>query len=113
MGSDNSSLRTGLTNRNVAHRIKATSATLLEGECFYTLYPSRDNKNELPNKLGVFEDLQLYCGFSFDRSKSVEALISTENNKSLFDWSVYISQLEKTNIRGCDTLREKQLVVVG
>ena len=77
------------------------------------MYPSRDNKNELPNKLGVFEDLQLYCGFSFDRSQSVEALISTEKNKSLFDWPLYIRQLEKTNIRGCDTLREKQLVVVG
>ena len=31
----------------------------------------------------------------------------------LFDWTLYKTQLERTNIRGCQTMKEKQLVVVG
>ena len=67
----------------------------------------------MPNKIGYFEDLSLYCGFSFNRSENVEGLVSTDIEKGIFNWSVYKNRLEKSNIRGCHTLREKQLVVVG
>ena len=67
----------------------------------------------MPNKLGYFEDLTLYCGFSFNRTENTIGLTSTENNKSIFDWSLYIRKLTTTNMRGANTLRERQLIVVG
>ena len=63
--------------------------------------------------MGHFEDLSQYCGFCFNRSENVEPLISTVPGEALFDWSLYIEQLERADIRGCNTLKEKQLVVVG
>ena len=106
----------GLVKRNEkGHRKKAATASLVDGECFYTLYPSRSNPNQLPNRMGYFEDLILYCGFSFIRSDAaaVEGLVSTVEGKGLFDWSVYINQLENANMRGAKTLKEKQLIVVS
>ena len=87
------------------------SSSLLDGECFYTLNPSRSNKNQFPNNRGYFADLLLYCGFSFIRNKSINGLTSTDNG--ILDWSMYIRHLDKSNIRGAKTLREKQLTVVG
>ena len=114
VGSDDSRPVNGLVRRNEeGHAKKSQTASLVSGECFYTLYPSRMNKNQLPNILGYFEDLSLYCGLSFKRSENVNGLISTVDNECLFDWSVYMTHLDKANIRGCNTLREKQLVVVG
>ena len=52
----------------------------------------------------------MYCGFSFIRNENVKGLISAENG--LFDWSIYIRHLDKTKLRGTNTLREKQLTVV-
>ena len=86
------------------------SSSLLDGECFYTLYPSRSNKNQFPNKRRYFEDLSLYCGFSFIRNNNVDGLTSTDNG--VLDWSMYIRHLDKSNTRGAKTLREKQLTVV-
>ena len=114
MGSNASTPRNGIVFRNESGHIKkAATASLVDGECFYTLYPSRSNENQLPNRMGHFEDLTQYCGFCFNRSENVNSLISTVDGQSLFDWSLYIRQLERANIRGCNTLREKQLVVVG
>ena len=114
VGSDASKPVNGLVLRNErGHKKKAVTASLVDGECFYTLYPSQVNINQLPNKLGTFEDLSQYCGFSFNRAENVDGLISCDVKKGIFDWSVYISHLEKSNIRGCSTIREKQLVVVG
>ena len=96
-----------------SHAKKVATASLVDGECFYTLYSSRSNSNYLPNSVGYFEDLTMYCGFCFNRSTDVEAMTSKEHDRGLFDWSLYIKQLERANIRGCNTLREKQLVVVG
>ena len=65
--------------------------------------------------MGYFEDLTLYCGFSFqqDTSHSYEGLISTVEGKGLLDWSVCINQLENANLRGAKSLKDKQLTVVG
>ena len=104
----------GIVKRNEeGHRKKAATATLLDGECFYTLYPSESNTNQLPNRMGCFEDLIQYCGFCFNRSENVDPMISTIEGSCLFDWSMYITSLEKANIRGSSTLKEKQLTVVG
>ena len=112
VGDDNSSPVNGLVRRNEeGHRKKAVSSSLLDGECFYTLYPSQSNKNQFPNKRGYFEELSLYCGFSFIRNKNVDGLTSTDNG--ILDWSMYIRHLDKSNIRAAKTLREKQLTVVG
>ena len=114
VGSNSSNPINGLVFRNEkGHSKKAVSSSLVDGECFYTLYPSRLNTNQLPNRMGHFEDLTQYCGFSFNRSEDVDGLISTDEDKGLFDWSMYISQIDKSNIQQCQTLREKQLVVVG
>ena len=114
VGSNASNPVNGSVLRNEKGRKKkAVSSSLVDGEYFYTLYPSRSNTHQLPNKMGYFEDLSLYCGFSFNRSENVEGLISTDIQTGIFDWSVYTNHLEKANIRGCGTLREKQLVVVG
>lgn len=73
----------------------------------------RDNNNQLPNKIGNFEDLTQYCGFCFNRASNVSGLMSTVEGECLLDWSLYTNRLEQTNIRGCSTYREKQLVVIG
>ena len=57
--------------------------------------------------------LTQYCGFSFNRLNNVSGLISTVKGGCLLDWSLYTNQLKQTNIRGCNTFREKQLVIVG
>ena len=75
------------------------------------MYPSRLNKNQFPNKRGYFEELLLYCGFSFIRNKNVDGLTSTDNG--ILDWLMHIRHLNKSNIRGVKTLREKKLTVVG
>ena len=49
-------------------------------------------------------DFDMYFGDCFRKD---------ERTRSLFDWSNYIEKLESTTIRGCTTLKEKQLVVVG
>ena len=115
VGSNDLSPVNGLVFRNEqGHMKKAVSASLVDGECFYTLYPSRSNVNQLPNRRGYFEDLKLYSGFCFNRKEKTDGLTSSGKDEScLFDWSLYINCLTKTNIRGCDTLREKQLVIVG
>ncbi len=92
---------------------KAVSASLVDGECFYTLYPSRSNVNQLPNRKGYFEDLTQYCDFSFHRTKDIEGLIERNTDTSLFDWDVYIEYLDRSNVGGLKTLTEKQLTVVG
>ena len=89
------------------------TATAADGDCFYTLYPSRSNPNHLENMIGYFEDLKQYCGFCFKRSQNINGLISMTDGESIFDWSLYYDRLEMTSIRGCETVREKQLVVVG
>ena len=46
IGSDASSPVNGLVLRNKkGHKKKAVSASLVDGECFYTLYPSQANAN--------------------------------------------------------------------
>ena len=89
------------------------SASLVDGECFYTLYPSRSNVNQLPNRRGYFEDLTQYCGFSFHRTKDIEGLTDRNTDTSLFDWDVYIEYLDRSNVGGLRTMTEKQLTVVG
>ena len=114
IGSDMLSPINGIVCRNkMGNSKKAATASLVDGECFYTMYPSRSNSNQLSNRMGYFDDLTQYCGFSFKKSEDVEALISTVDGKCLFDWSLYINQLKTANIHGCKTLREKQLFVVG
>ena len=44
---------------------------------------------------------------------NLSGLISTVDDEGLLDWSLYTNRLETTNICGCSTFREKQLVVVG
>ena len=114
VGSDSSSPINGLVYRNEqGHMKKAMVSTLLDGECFYTLYPSRLNTSQLPNKIGHFEDLTQYCGFSFRRENDLEGLTSTDEGKCMFDWSVYINHLDRSKLGGLKTLREKQLTVIG
>ena len=75
----------------------------MDGERFYTLYPSISNHNQLADRMGYFEDLGQYCGFCF-YSDDVDALIAVDR---LFDWSVYINHLEKIIMKNVNTLREK------
>ena len=50
--------KNGIVKRNEdGHRKAAAKASLLDGECFYTLYPSQLNNNQLPDRRGYFEDL--------------------------------------------------------
>ena len=114
VGSDTSSPVNGLVLRNEkGHRKKAATSSLLDGQCFYTLFPSQTNESQLPNKLGYFEELTLYCGFSFNRRRNTEGLTSIKDDTSIFDWSLYIKRLTDSRIHGATTLCEKQLVVVG
>ena len=43
----------------------------------------------------------------------LQNLRSDMSIKALFNWLVYIKQLEKTNVQDVQNLREKQLVVLG
>ena len=114
VGSDNSNPGNGIVRRNEkGHKKKAASSSLADGECFYTKFPAQANTNQLPNKCGSFEDLTLYSGFCFNRKTNTDGLTSVEEGEGLFDWSLYVNHLTTANIRGCHTLREKQLVVIG
>ena len=86
---------------------------MLDGDCSYTLYPLQLNTNELVNRMEFYEDLVQYCGFCFRRTDNLEALISTVDGEGLFDWSMYINQLQRANMRGAKTICEKQLTVIG
>ena len=99
MGSDHSQPISGLVQRNaISHFRKASTASLaVNSDRFYTLYPSRENPNQLPNKRGYYEDLDQYCGLSFIISEYVDGLINTTplqdlgsdvSIESLFDWLV-------------------------
>ena len=115
VGSDSSLPVNGIVRRNnVGHTKKASPSSLVDGRCFYTLFPSRSNASQFPSKWGDFEDLTLYCGFCFNRQENTNGLTSSgEDDHRLFDWSLYINCLTKANICGCNTLREKQLVIIG
>ena len=114
VGSNDSSPVNGLVFRNEqGHMKKAVSASLVDGECFYTLYPSRSNVNQMPNRRGYFDDLTQYCGFSFHRTEDIDGLTERNTDTSLFDWDVYIEYLDRSNVGGLKTLTEKQLTVVG
>ena len=43
----------------------------------------------------------------------MEGLTSTEDDRCIFDWLIYLNHLDRSNIRGAKTFREKQLTVVG
>ena len=114
VGSNASNPVNGIVKRNDGgHRKKASTSSLVNGECFYTRYPSRQNHNQLPEKLGYFEDLSLYSGFCFKHCENTDRLTSVEVEKCLFDWSLLTNCLTTMNLQGCMTLNEKQLVVVG
>ena len=66
------------------HRKTAAPASLLDSECFYILYPSRSNVNQLPNQMGHFEDLQLYSGFCFSRKGNVDNMVSIVEGDGFF-----------------------------
>ena len=76
------------------------------------MFPTRDNPNGL-QRVGFFDDLVQYVGLGFEREKNIEGLVSNENDMGLFDWTGVLDKLKATNIRGCETLKEKQLVLVG
>ena len=72
--------RNDVVLRNKSGHIKKEAISLLvDGECFYTLYPSRLNENQLPNQMEHFENLTQYCGFCFNQSENVDSLVSTVN----------------------------------
>ena len=124
VGSDHSQPINGLVRRDaIGHFRKASTASLaVDSECFYTLYQTRDNPIQLPNKKGYYEDVDQYCGLSFIRSKNIDGLINTTPLQdirsdvpveALFDWSVYIKHLDKSNVQSVQTIKEKQLIVLG
>ena len=46
----------GVVLRNEkGHAKKAVTASIVNGECFYTFYPSQEDENTLPNRMGYFE----------------------------------------------------------
>ena len=56
VGSDSSDPINGIVFRNeTGHRKKAVTASLLDGECFYTQYPSIKNKTSSLTKLGALK----------------------------------------------------------
>ena len=102
--SDNSCTLSGIVQRNEGgHKKKSALYSLANGKCFYTLFPSLANSNQLSNKWGNFEDLTLYSGFCFNRKNNTVKLTSVEEGKCIFDWSLYINHLTRTNICGCST----------
>ena len=113
-GSGMDGTKNGNVKRNEdGHRKAVAKASLLGGECFYTLYPSQSNTNQLPEHRGYFEDLDQYCGLCFKQDENTEPLVSTSAGTGLFDWSLYIIALEKSKVSGCQSLSDKQLTVVS
>ena len=129
VGSNHSNPINGIVRRDsIGYFRKASTASLaVDGECFYTLFPTQDNPNQIPNKKGFYEDLTQYCGMSFMRSENVDGLVNTTpvtqqdltstsetvHIEALFDWSMCIDYLDKSNVQDVQTLREKQLIVLG
>ena len=76
-------------------------------------YPTADNPNRLKSAR-YFEDLVQYNGMAFDRDKNTAGLTSSIEGSNILHWSKNVLEgVERMNEGGCNTLREKQLVIVS
>jgi hypothetical protein len=62
---------------------------------------------------GSFEDLALYCGIGFDRSRMVSGLIETEEGEGIFSWNKKVIDCLAGSTKLGDTMRDRQLCMVA
>jgi hypothetical protein len=96
------------------------SSTSIKQSKLYTKYPSKESNLV---RLGVvssekcwkgyFEDLVLYCGIGFDRSRAVSGLIETDKGKGIFSWDKTVLYCLAGSTKLGDTMRDRQLCMVA
>ena len=112
VGSDNLFPVSGIVQQNeLGHKKKAASSSLADGECFYTLFLSLANSNQ--TNVATLKTLRYIRDFSLSVKRTRSDLNRLRKENVFFDSSLYINNQTRTKIRGCSTLREKHLVVVG
>jgi hypothetical protein len=96
------------------------SSTSTKQSKLYTEYPSKESNlvrlgvasGEICWK-GYFEDLVLYCGIGFDRSRTVSGLIETDEGKGIFSWEKTVMDCLAGSTKLGDTMRDRQLCMVA
>jgi hypothetical protein len=62
---------------------------------------------------GYFEDLALYCGIGFDRSRTVAGLTETDDGKGIFSWDKKVIDCLEGSTKLGDTMKNRQLCMVA
>jgi hypothetical protein len=96
------------------------SSTAAKQSKLYTEYPSKESNlvrlgGESGEKCwkGYFEDLVLYCGIGFDRSRTVSGLIETDEGKGIFSWDKTVIDCLAGSTKLGDTMSDRQLCMVA
>jgi hypothetical protein len=80
---------------------------------FYKSYPTKASVygSKLPNRLGYFNDLRLYCGLGFNRSTAGHrALFAKDADSAVLSWDdLTLRHLKNANVGGDAELTKKQL----
>ena len=76
---------------------------------FYQEYPAKGVKH-IGGIEGYFDDLEVYCGMAFDRTKDVEPLCLEGAENSLFVWDKGCIDILK--LRDC-SLQDDQLLAIS
>ena len=101
-----------LKNRDDEHEANARKGL---GSKFHRTYPDRNAVNKSPQRRGHFQDLELFCGLLFSRTKNdnhYKMLLKSAGDGGIFLWNrECLGQLEKMNFE--KSLEEKQLHMVG
>jgi hypothetical protein len=86
----------------------------------YTKYPSKESNlvrlgvaSGVQCWKGYFEDLVLYCGIGFDRSRAVSGLIETDEGKGIFSWDKRVMDCLAGSTKLGDRMRDRQLCMVA
>ena len=63
---------------------------------------------------GCFQDLALHCGIGFDRSRTANGLIKTdEGGKGIFSWNKTVIDCLARSTKPNNTMRDRQLCMVA
>ena len=98
---------TGAPNSDVTRNDSSSSSTRLA-----LLYPEKSINSNSTVRKGWFGQLEQYCGICFCRDNDISSLYIEKGG--IFSWdTITMKKLESTDIVGCTSLHEKQLIMIG
>jgi hypothetical protein len=113
---DASFVRTGkAVKTTIGERCQVHAKASKKGSSkFYLSFPDKDVEHKASQRRGHFQDLQVFCGLCFSRTKddSYKMLYKTSGDGGIFLWDMEVlDPLEKSKFNTC--IKEKQLHMVG